>query len=226
MRTKDAGRKTYRLSKKVKAVVGIESAIVLIAFVVVAAALAFVVLNMGFFTTQRSKETIGSGLAQASSSLELDGTVISRVNISSKKVDCLIIPIRLSAGQKPVDLTPSKTNIAFWVLGEYGYANIYDKETQAVKTETNFSVDNLCTTVKSGLSGDSINVSIIWQTGNNGDNVLDPGEKALVVIAFSGNNELDAYKVFKVEIRVPIGAALTVERAIPASLTQPVIDLG
>ncbi|MGB9730355.1 MAG: archaellin/type IV pilin N-terminal domain-containing protein, partial [Thermoprotei archaeon] len=46
------------LSKKNKnikwskvAIVGIESAIVLIAFVIVAAALAFVVLNMGFFTT-------------------------------------------------------------------------------------------------------------------------------------------------------------------------------
>jgi flagellin FlaB len=67
-----------RISRKLKAIVGIESAIVLIAFVVVAAALAFVVLNMGFFTTQRSKETIGSGLAQASSALEIDGTVLAK----------------------------------------------------------------------------------------------------------------------------------------------------
>ncbi len=220
MRTRDIGRRTYS-PKKVKAVVGIESAIVLIAFVVVAAALAFVVLNMGFFTTQRSKETIGSGLAQASSSLELDGTVVARV--SSGKVDCVIIPIRLSAGQKPVDLTPNKTNIAFWVLGKYGYANIYTSETQAVKTQSSFDVNSLCTAVK---PASGINAEIIWQVGNNGDNVLDPGEKALVVLAFNGTEMLEAYNVFKVEIRVPIGAALTVERAIPASLTQTVIDLG
>jgi len=36
-----------RIGRRLKAIVGIESAIVLIAFVVVAAALAFVVLNMG-----------------------------------------------------------------------------------------------------------------------------------------------------------------------------------
>ena len=220
------GEKTRSLPKKIKAVVGIESAIVLIAFVVVAAALAFVVLNMGFFTTQRSKETIGSGLAQASSSLELDGTVVARVNTNQSIVDCVVIPIRLSAGQKPVDLTPNKTNIAIWVLGKYGYANIYNNESQAVKTQSNFNVSALCDAVMPNTV-DAVNASIIWQVGNNGDNVLDPGEKALVVLAFNGSNvTLGAYNVFKVEIRVPIGAALTVERSIPASLTQTIIDLG
>jgi archaeal flagellin FlaB len=38
-----------------RGIIGIESAIVLIAFVIVAAALAFVVLNMGFSTTQKAK---------------------------------------------------------------------------------------------------------------------------------------------------------------------------
>ena len=38
--------------RKKKGIVGIEAAIVLIAFVIVAAALAFVSLNMGLFTTQ------------------------------------------------------------------------------------------------------------------------------------------------------------------------------
>ncbi len=38
-----------------RGIIGLESAIVLIAFVIVAAALAFVVLNMGFSTTQKAK---------------------------------------------------------------------------------------------------------------------------------------------------------------------------
>ena len=41
-----------------RGVIGVESAIVMIAFVIVAAALAFVVLNMGFSTTQRAKTAI------------------------------------------------------------------------------------------------------------------------------------------------------------------------
>ncbi|MFZ8790675.1 MAG: archaellin/type IV pilin N-terminal domain-containing protein [Thermosphaera aggregans] len=39
-----------------KGIVGIEAAIVLIAFVIVATALAFVVMNMGMYTIQKSKE--------------------------------------------------------------------------------------------------------------------------------------------------------------------------
>ncbi|MCE4604605.1 MAG: flagellin, partial [Aeropyrum sp.] len=46
---------------------GIEAAIVLIAFVIVAAALAFVALNMGLFTTQKSKEVMQRGLEEATS---------------------------------------------------------------------------------------------------------------------------------------------------------------
>jgi len=90
-----------------RGIVGIEAAIVLIAFVVVAAALAFVALNMGFYTTQRSKEVMAQGLAQASSALEIDGTVLAKVD--NGKLVCAIIPIRLSAGQKDVDLTPGKS---------------------------------------------------------------------------------------------------------------------
>jgi archaellin len=32
--------------------------------------------------------------------------------------------------------------------------------------------------------------------------------------------------LIKIEVKVPIGAPLTIERMIPPSLTQPVVDLG
>ncbi len=212
-----------RISRKLKAIVGIESAIVLIAFVVVAAALAFVVLNMGFFTTQRSKETIGSGLAQASSSLEIDGTVLAKIDTENKKLDCMIIPLRLSAGQKPVDLTPNKASIAVWVLGKFAEQNLYTDQSQAITNQESFTIEDLCNSATQG--GSNVNVAMIWQTGNNEDNVLDPGEKALLVVKFT-NEPPEAYDVIKVEIRVTVGAALTVERTVPPSLTQRVVDLG
>jgi len=212
-----------RISRKLKAIVGIESAIVLIAFVVVAAALAFVVLNMGFFTTQRSKETIGSGLAQASSALEIDGTVLAKINTTGKNLECMIIPLRLSAGQKPVDLTPNKASIAVWVLGKFAEQNLYTDQSQAITDLSDFTIDNLCDSATRG--GSNVNVAMIWQTGNNEDNVLDPGEKALLVVKFT-NQPPEAYDVIKVEIRVTVGAALTVERTVPPSLTQQVVDLG
>ncbi len=213
-----------------RGIVGIEAAIVLIAFVVVAAALAFVALNMGFYTTQRSKEVMAAGLAQASSSLEVDGSVLAKVDRSSNRLVCIAIPIRLSAGQKPVDLTPNKTQIALWVINKDAFSNLYTKTTQAISDPNNvakYDITTLCDNAK-----DNSGIAIIWAPGSNIDTVLDAGEKAIVVISFADlgsdaiDGGLDPYDIVKVEIKPPIGAALTVERTVPASLTNEVIDLG
>jgi len=238
-----------------KGIVGIEAAIVLIAFVVVAAALAFVVLNMGFYTTQRSKEVMGQGLAQASSALEIDGTVLAKVDKDNGNLVCAIIPIRLSAGQKDVDLTPGKSDIAVWVINKGGLTTTYtnaehnltnQKYTQAVTNLTkylkdinykggiietaNFTIDELCAASGATWSG----VAVIWRVPNNGDNVLQAGEKVLVVVNFTKlgsiltqiDGGLKPYDIFKVEIKPPIGSALTIERQVPASLAYEYIDLG
>ncbi|RLG93478.1 flagellin, partial [Candidatus Bathyarchaeota archaeon] len=62
-------RRGIRLHRDKRGIVGIEAAIVLIAFVVIAAALAGVVINMGFYSTQKVKGTIGRGISEASSAL-------------------------------------------------------------------------------------------------------------------------------------------------------------
>jgi flagellin FlaB len=140
-----------------KGIVGIEAAIVMIAFVVVAAALAFVVLNMGFYTTQRSKEVMSQGLAQASSALEIDGTVLAKVD--SNKLSCVIIPVRLSAGQKDVDLTPGKADIAVWIINKGGKTNTYNESSQAINNQDNFDIDSLCNAANSDRNG----VAVIWR---------------------------------------------------------------
>jgi flagellin FlaB len=219
-----------RETRLLKGIVGIEAAIVLIAFVVVAAALAFVVLNMGFYTTQRSKEVMGQGLAQASSALEIDGTVLAKVDKARGKLACAIIPIRLSAGQKDVDLTPGKSDIAVWVVDKGGLTMTYNDGGQAITNQENFDIDSLCTAAEGTWSG----VAVIWRNPNNYDNVLQAGEKVLVVVNFAKlgtildqiDGGLEPYDIFKVEIKPPIGSALTVERQVPASLAYEYIDLG
>jgi len=217
-------------TRLIKGIVGIEAAIVLIAFVVVAAALAFVVLNMGFYTTQRSKEVMSQGLAQASSALEIDGTVLAKVDTTNQKLTCAIIPVRLSAGQKDVDLTPGRADIAVWVINKSGLTSAYTQPSQAITDNQNFDIDSLCDAAGKTWSG----VAVVWRQPNNGDTVLQAGEKVLVVINFNTlgkiltkiGNGLSPYDVFKVEIKPPIGSALTVERQVPASLTYAYIDLG
>ena len=58
-------------------VTGLETAIILIAFVVVASVFAFTVLSTGIFSAERGKETIHAGLRGARSSLELKGSVVA-----------------------------------------------------------------------------------------------------------------------------------------------------
>lgn len=59
--------------KKEAAFSGLEAAIVLIAFVVVAAVFSYVMLGAGFFATQKSQEVTYSGIKQSTSNLVLDG---------------------------------------------------------------------------------------------------------------------------------------------------------
>jgi len=61
--------------RKEAAFSGLEAAIVLIAFVVVAAVFSYVMLGAGFFATQKSQEVTYSGMKQATSNLILDGMI-------------------------------------------------------------------------------------------------------------------------------------------------------
>ena len=66
-----------------RGVTGLETAIILIAFVVVASVFAFTVLSTGIFSAERGKETIHAGLRRARSSLELKGSVVAE-GVSNK----------------------------------------------------------------------------------------------------------------------------------------------
>ena len=66
-----------RFRKEQSGITGLETAIVLIAFVVVAAVFAFTVLTTGLFTSEKAKETALAGVATTSSSLVIKGAIIA-----------------------------------------------------------------------------------------------------------------------------------------------------
>ncbi|WP_332449528.1 archaellin/type IV pilin N-terminal domain-containing protein [Methanoculleus sp.] len=83
---------------------GLEAAIVLIAFVVVAAVFSYVVLGAGFFTTQKSQEVVHTGVDQASSNMEVAGPVILEA-ANSTAVENISFYLQLAAGGSPVDMS-------------------------------------------------------------------------------------------------------------------------
>jgi len=224
-------------SKKKKGIVGIETAIVLIAFVIVAAALAFVALNMGLFTTQKSKEVIGRGLGEASSALMVDGSVFG--NVTDNKLTLVAAPIKLSTGQQPIDLMPGKASVRLIAKGE-AYENVlnhtfyitdyklYNESRQEVKYEngtavtlSSLSIVEIAQTIKDLNLVDTTNspsaVFVIIENVN-GDTVLEAGEKAILLIFFKNDKGLEAYDKFTAEIRVAVGAPLLIERTVPPTL--------
>jgi len=84
---------------------GLEAAIVLIAFVVVAAVFSYVVLGAGFFTTQKSQQTVHTAVGQASSTMELSGPVNVQADAGGTTVSNVTFYLQLAAGGTPVDLS-------------------------------------------------------------------------------------------------------------------------
>lgn len=70
----------HRLLRKLhrgqRGMTGLETAIILIAFVTVASVLAYSVLSAGIFSAERGKATVYSGLESAQATMELQGSVL------------------------------------------------------------------------------------------------------------------------------------------------------
>jgi len=68
--------------KDQRGITGLETAIVLIAFVVVSSVFAFAALSTGLFTTDKAKETIKAGLAEARGTMEMKGSLIASADVT------------------------------------------------------------------------------------------------------------------------------------------------
>ena len=240
-------RKGRSLFRDRRGIVGIEAAIVLIAFVVIAAALAYVVVNMGFFSAQKAKSTISRGIEESTSALQLDGSVIAYTNETggTKYVQYLLIPVKLSIGRSSLDLANTTTVISVWgsnllniykgvvnETGEGGASNgvgiNFDlPEDPANMTEIIYEL--FCNKSGNGNAlGWNVSAAYIIIYNDDDDAVLENFEKAYIVINLGDEGFWrPEYSKVKVEIKTGQGAALVVERLIPGGLpADEAVDLG
>ncbi|MCH6585780.1 MAG: flagellin [Thaumarchaeota archaeon] len=222
-----------------RGIIGIESAIVLIAFVIVAAALAFVVLNMGFSTTQKAKTTIVSTLQQVGSSLEVEGKVIGSSFIpgsgGTSGLNATSIPIKISGGGDSVNLDPSLTAIKY-LSNQISYDDIYAGTLISTGTYNSLETATAAATVAfpTTLTVDPFTDAgwplettafIYWTVSSNANDILESGEHANLAIIFAKGDLPAELDTIRIELIVSSGAALTIERQIP-NLTTEVVDLG
>jgi flagellin FlaB len=170
---------------------GLEAAIVLIAFVVVAAVFSYVVLGAGFFATQRSSETVYRGVETASTNIQIIGNMYGIAAEPANGIDEIRFTLGLAPGSSAVDLT--KLRIIFSTPSTEPQTIVFNGAGTPSLTE--FSAE---------LDGVSI------ETMNQGEQV----EVRFLVEPVPANTRMN------IELRPAVGAALPFAKVSPTSITR------
>ena len=182
-----------------RGITGLETAIVLIAFVVVSSVFAFAALSTGLFSSDKAKETIQAGLAETRGSMELKGGVIIEAQTFGTTAGATTIAFQVSnaAGGEAIDLTPGKTIIK------------YTDPSQSKMFVTDSASDGFTSTGLGDADSDKllernevyeIKLTGLETTATTGDNLT---------------NKLLVNTTFSLEVIPPRGAVLFIERSTP-----------
>jgi len=209
-----------KLFKNRRGIVGVEAAIVLIAFIIIAAALSYVVVNMGFYTTQKTKETMQSGLEESLSALQLDGVVTGKTHENRSEIQYIVVPVKLSAGKASVDLGKESVVVSVY-LPDATMLNIYKGANSTTETSLTKILND--TEYFAGIQNQGAMFALY---NDDGDMVLESNEKAFLIVNL-GDNTVADYQTIKIEVRTAKGAALTIVRTAPGGLaSDSFVDLG
>lgn len=176
---------------------GLEAAIVLIAFVVVAAVFSYVVLGAGFFTTQKAQETVHTSVQQASSTLEIVGNVYGTGSTSS--ISYINFTLALAPGGTPVDFGK--------VILTYSNSTVLETLNQ---TTGNYPIE------PTGAGYWAVR-AINNDKGTN-NKLLEAGEQ--FEISAEPSNPIYPHDRFTLEIKPGVGAAFGITRSAPGGLNQ------
>ncbi|MCS7124400.1 MAG: flagellin [Candidatus Bathyarchaeota archaeon] len=197
-----------KIAKQKRAMVGLEAAIILIAFVIIAGAFSFMVINQGLFATERGKTVVQDSLRQASTPLAVDGSVFLNAS-SPTSIDAIVIPLK-AYGVRYVAMGTSQTAVTI-KIGEEAWPNIYE----GVAHNVNGTEISECTFTQL-VSNVTTGKAKLFIQNSNLDDALDSAEKGYLVIYLSSPANSRTHVI--VEVRPEKSAPLTVEFFVPESL--------
>jgi archaeal flagellin FlaB len=186
-----------RLGKGQKGITGLETAIILIAFVTVASVLGYSVLSAGIFSAEKGKQTVYSGLSQAEASMQVKGSVYVTVGALSA-ITTADFTLASVLNDETVDMTEPPDNT--FVI--------------------NYS-DSLGTTEQ---DLDWAKVSLGAHSTDT-DDMLSPNEQMHITVTLP-TNTLGVYDSFTLQMVPAKGAAITITRTLPGILAAGTYDLN
>jgi len=179
----------------------LETAIILIAFVVVASVFAFVILSAGSSSTEKSEAAIYSGLENVQSSMAVKGAVIAEGDDTTDVLTKVSFTVALAGGGEPVDLDPANKAVVIAYRDATATKNDVTWAAQFIgKTDGDMMLED------GELAELSVDISALG--------ITDPADWA----APGPNSE------FTLEVKPPSGAVLNITRTTPASI-EPVMEL-
>ena len=179
-----------RTARQEEGITGLETAIILIAFVVVATVFAFVVLTTGVFSAERGKESVFAGLQKARGTAELRGGVV--LTAVGTVVTDFQFALATTAGGEPVPINPSGAN---------NRTVIAYRDDDTVDNDVTYTVTNIVGDSDSLLEpGELKLITIIRASDIDGPPILTANER------------------FTFEVQTPVGATLDITRQIPSAI--------
>ncbi len=183
------------LQRGQRGITGLETAIILIAFVTVAAVLGYSVLSAGIFSAERGKETVYQGLEQAQSSMEVRGAILA-LSSGNETVDEIQFCVASVLDDSAVDMTDSSGNNV--TIINYNDDVVHEEDI----------------TWEKELLG----------TERGAEDMLEADETMLVTVTVPTSANLSSYESFSLQV-VPVkGASITIKRTLPGTINT-VTDL-
>lgn len=189
-----------RFNRDERGITGLETAIILIAFVMVACVFAYVVLSAGLFSSQQAKQAIYEGLEQSKSTITVRGDVLAQME--SGVVSEIYVCVGTVGQGDRFDFTDTSSGNNSVVVS---YSDQYQQYP-------------------------SLNWTLNKIVSEGGDNILDENELFQITVDMSTVNDgaaspeemVGAYHNFVLEIKPPVGAIVAIQRTIPARVDEMV----
>lgn len=184
---------------------GLEGAVILIAFIIVASVFSFTILGSGFFATGTAQDVVYAGVDQTSSSLMIVGDVYGYRASGRDAVDMLRFTLRPSAaGGKPMDLS--------------GSILTYATQDSLIPLRAS---DPLVSTIPP-LPG-RWSICDMSGAGDGEAPVIQDQELVTILVRVPETDAAVAGEPFIVTLAPPAGTAVTVSRSVPSRITDVVI---
>jgi archaeal flagellin FlaB len=181
------------MHKGQKGITGLETAIILIAFVTVASVLAYSVLSAGIYSSERGKAAVYAGLSSAQSTMSIKGSVVGKA--TGAALTSLTFNLALAISGDSIDLNNLVLN--YWDSGLASTALVLDKTASGTATPT-------------ATAGD-------WSyvlTDGTASSILSGTLEGVITVCIPAGATVGSYDTFTIEVNPPTGASITLQRSL------------